>query len=85
MTRNGVHQFFDRKSSDWNVEDFLKECDIEEFEHQIGIYLRSLESIANHEDGCKREQAQRLLNRYREESIVAFCLKSRNRWRDGNP
>lgn len=73
MTEEYEHRYFDRKSSEWKIEDFLNECDIEEFDHKMGIYIRSLKSIAKSGEGVRKEQAQRLLNRYREASIRAFA------------
>ncbi|CAG8468369.1 1471_t:CDS:10, partial [Paraglomus occultum] len=51
MTEEYEHRYFDRKSSEWKIEDFLNECDAEGFDHKIGIYIRSLKSIAKSGEG----------------------------------
>ncbi|CAG8501609.1 11535_t:CDS:2 [Diversispora eburnea] len=58
------HEYFKRKSSDWNIRDFLKECSLESYQKKIEEYNLSLKSIIDSEKGKKREQAQKLLNNY---------------------
>ncbi|CAG8659544.1 23937_t:CDS:10 [Cetraspora pellucida] len=44
-----VHKYFSRKSSDWNIIDFLEECDLETYRKKIEEYLLSLETIVKME------------------------------------
>ena len=35
-----IHKYFDKKSNEWGILDFLNECDIEIFEKKIDTYTR---------------------------------------------
>ena len=67
-----VHKYFSRKSSDWNIIDFLEECDLEPCRRKIQEYLLSLETISNMEKGQRRETAQKLFYRYKQASWNFF-------------
>ena len=70
---SNVHKYFDRASEEWEIRDFLENCDIEPFEQKIDCYTKSLEEIANNEGGSREKRAQLLLNRYKKKaSISAF-------------
>ncbi|CAG8770321.1 4092_t:CDS:2, partial [Rhizophagus irregularis] len=72
----GVHKYFDYKPSEWNIIEFLKECEVEPFDRKIDHYTKDLENIANFETGGRRERAQILLDNYREASRTV----TRHRW-----
>ncbi|CAJ0843009.1 12442_t:CDS:10 [Entrophospora sp. SA101] len=42
--------FFQRSSAseEWNIQDFLEQCDVEPFDQKIDCYIKSLEAIVNH-------------------------------------
>ncbi|CAJ0876178.1 5051_t:CDS:2 [Entrophospora sp. SA101] len=61
-----MHQYFDRKPSKWNIEDFLKECDSKTTRAKLSLYIKCLEKIVNTEEGPRREKALELLYNYRE-------------------
>lgn len=65
---SGVHEYFERTFSEWNIEDFLNKCEIERFDIKIDCYLKSLEIIVDYESGKRKEKATLLLNRYRKAS-----------------
>ncbi|PKC67435.1 hypothetical protein RhiirA1_164189 [Rhizophagus irregularis] len=73
----GVHKYFDYKPSEWNIIEFLKECEVEPFDRKIDRYTKDLENIANFETGGRRERAQILLDNYREASIEFFIINSK--------
>lgn len=64
-----VHKYFSRKSSDWNIIDFLEECDLEPYRKKIEEYILSLEAIVKMEKDQRRENAQRLLDKYKQASL----------------
>lgn len=72
MSKNWVHEYFDRKSSDWNIIDFLEECDAESFTNKIGYYLTSLESIIDKKDGNRSVKARQLHDQYKQASSTIF-------------
>ncbi|GBC12508.2 C2H2-type zinc finger transcription factor [Rhizophagus irregularis DAOM 181602=DAOM 197198] len=59
-----IHEYFERKTSEWNIIGFLNECNIETFRRKIYCYLKSLENIANTEEGRRRNKAQQLIKNY---------------------
>ncbi|KAF0506685.1 hypothetical protein F8M41_019107 [Gigaspora margarita] len=62
-------EYFDRKSSKWNILDFLNaSTDIEPFDLKIDFYIKTLESIFDHEQGSRKQRARALLDDYRKES-----------------
>ncbi|CAG8527778.1 7277_t:CDS:2, partial [Cetraspora pellucida] len=54
------------KSSSWNIVDFLEECDLEPYRKKIEEYLLSLETIVKMEKDQRRENAQKLLDKYKQ-------------------
>jgi hypothetical protein len=64
------HQYFEKSSSKWNINDFLEECDLEPYHRKIEAYTTSLEFIANKETGKRSNKASQLLNNYKEASII---------------
>ena len=78
MSKIYTDKYFDRKASEWNILDFLNECEAEPFDLQIHRYIKSLEKIASdseRESDCRSETAQILLDNYRKASIEAFVIK----------
>jgi hypothetical protein len=69
-----VHEYFERKASEWSIIGFLNTCNLELYSQKIECYLISLELIANAKTGInqRREKAQELLNLYKEASIGVF-------------
>nr|CAG8506175.1 14904_t:CDS:2 [Entrophospora candida] len=61
-----MHQYFDRKSSKWNIVDFLKECDSKTTRAKLSLYIKCLKKIASTEEGPRHEKALELLYKYRE-------------------
>ncbi|KAF0500224.1 hypothetical protein F8M41_020317 [Gigaspora margarita] len=61
------HKYFERAYFQWNILEFLKECEVEPFGRKISYYIACLETIANNEEGCRRERAQYLLDKYRKD------------------
>src|SRR4051812_45381424 len=76
MSGNWVHEYFDRKSSEWNIISFLEECDVESFTNKIGYYLTSLESIIDKKDGNRSIRARELHDRYKQVSSRIFLIKT---------
>ncbi|GBB99867.1 hypothetical protein RclHR1_03660014 [Rhizophagus clarus] len=62
---SGIHEYFKRKSADWNIRDFLEECNEARFQTKIDKYLKSLDTIVAHEQGKRKVKAEFLLQRYR--------------------
>ncbi|PKY55772.1 hypothetical protein RhiirA4_548898 [Rhizophagus irregularis] len=56
-----AHKYFNRKPDDWNITDFLNECEAELFRDKVGCYLTSLETIINTEKDERCERAKLLL------------------------
>ncbi|CAG8658700.1 12762_t:CDS:2, partial [Cetraspora pellucida] len=56
--------YFEQESK-WNILGFLDECVLEPLERKIECYIKCLETIADTEEGQRREQAKQLLHRYR--------------------
>ncbi|CAG8559811.1 9886_t:CDS:2, partial [Ambispora leptoticha] len=63
------HKYFDRKCSEWNILEFLDECELEPFGKKIECYLTSLEVIANCGTDRRRQLAQLLLDQYKQASF----------------
>jgi len=74
MSRPKIHDYFKRKCTEWNITEFLNESKEELFQLKIGLYLKSLETINDNEQGRRQERAQLLLNDYREASRSLFLL-----------
>ncbi|CAJ0761200.1 12457_t:CDS:1, partial [Entrophospora sp. SA101] len=65
---NEIDEYFNRKSTEWNIFDFLGESNEEPFQRKIDRYIKSLKTIVDREEGKKKEKAKYLLQRYREAS-----------------
>ncbi len=75
---NKMYEYFDRKSSEWSIQGFLVECDLEPLRKKIDCYIKCLETIASSGEGKRSETAKVLLDRYRKASIKNFfCYKER--------
>ncbi len=62
-----MHHYFVRKPSEWNIKGFLKNCvEQKTTRAKLGLYTTCLNKIVNdeNEEEQRREQAQKLLNRY---------------------
>ena len=78
MLKNYTDKYFNKKASEWNILDFLNECEAEQFDLKIHRYIKSLEKIASdseRESDCRSETAQILLDNYRKASIESFVIK----------
>jgi len=67
---NEIDEYFNCKSSEWNILDYLGESKEESFQQKIDRYLKSLKTIVDCEEGKKKEKAKYLLQRYREASEI---------------
>ncbi|CAB4439970.1 unnamed protein product [Rhizophagus irregularis] len=65
--------------SSWNIKDFLEGCELKDISDKISIYLKSLEAIANTEEGQKCKRAKELLARYRKNNGVITSEATNNR------
>ncbi|CAG8707124.1 13362_t:CDS:2, partial [Racocetra persica] len=72
----GIHEYFDRASPKWNILDFLNECEAEQFDQKIGLYIRSLEKVANKENGERQQNAHILLEKYRKKVVWSSRLEA---------
>ena len=55
---NEIDEYFNHKSSEWNIFDYLGESNEEPFQQKIDRYLKSLETIVVHEEGKKKEKVK---------------------------
>ncbi|RGB25542.1 hypothetical protein C1646_675505 [Rhizophagus diaphanus] len=62
-----IHNYFKRKCTEWNITEFLNESKEKPFQLKIGLYLKSLETINDNEQGKRQEIAKQLLNNYRKD------------------
>ncbi|PKK56879.1 hypothetical protein RhiirC2_418334 [Rhizophagus irregularis] len=65
MSESKEYEYFDRKSSKWNIIGFLNECDLEPFQRKIDCYLKCLDTIFESEHGMRKETAKNLLDNYK--------------------
>ncbi|CAB5373632.1 unnamed protein product [Rhizophagus irregularis] len=75
-----LDEYFERKYSEWNILGFLNKCEVEPFVRKMSYYISCLETIANQEEGGRREKAQCLLDRYRKEPKPDY--KIARRWEE---
>nr|CAG8624472.1 6989_t:CDS:2 [Entrophospora candida] len=61
-----IHQYFNRRYSEWDITDFLQECELEDLGDKISVYVKSLKIIADANKGQRGNKAKELLARYRE-------------------
>ncbi|CAG8578319.1 15975_t:CDS:2, partial [Acaulospora morrowiae] len=78
FVKKQIHGYFKRKSSEWNILDFLKECDLEPCTLKLEEYILSLKTISNTEEGQRHEKAQELLNNYMQASLNFFAKTSQD-------
>lgn len=71
-----LHKYFERKSTEWCLTGFLDACEVEPFERKIDQYLRCLTTIAEGEEGRRKERAEKLLLDYREASKSLSFVKN---------
>ncbi|GET00917.1 hypothetical protein GLOIN_2v1552276 [Rhizophagus clarus] len=71
----GQWDFFLRKCTEWNITEFLNESKEEPFQLKIGLYLKSLETINDIEQGKRQKIAKQLLNNYRKGSDDKIAKK----------
>ncbi|RIB03740.1 hypothetical protein C2G38_2254811, partial [Gigaspora rosea] len=60
-----THKYFNQAYTEWNIINFLNQCNEEPFQLKIDLYLRSLENIINCGEGNRREKAQFLFDKYK--------------------
>nr|CAG8668960.1 7504_t:CDS:2 [Entrophospora candida] len=72
-----MSNYFDRKSSKWNIIDFINETDIKSFDAAIDFYIKTLEKTSNNEQGAQQKRALELLDRYRKARSLLGFLCSR--------
>lgn len=56
MSENKIHDYFKRKSVEWEISDFLRECNEGSFKKKINVYIKSLENIASFNKGKQGEK-----------------------------
>ena len=81
-----MSHYFDRDPSEWNIEDFLSICEQKTTRAKIGLYITCLNKIVKEEGpGPKREQAQKLLDKYKKvnpfKNFFLLVIWTRNEWR----
>ncbi|CAG8674551.1 5810_t:CDS:10, partial [Acaulospora morrowiae] len=77
MSESKEYEYFDRKSSKWDIIEFLNECDLEPFQKKIDCYLKCLEAIFANEHGVRKEKAKKLIDNYKlAKGRKYFLLKS---------
>lgn len=64
-----IHEYFDRKSADWNIMGFLDECTEKSYQLKLGLYIKSLENI-----GSRKKKAQLLYDKYKKASKVLLYI-----------
>nr|CAG8572310.1 4133_t:CDS:2 [Entrophospora candida] len=57
MSEKWVHEYFNRRPSEWTIIGFLEECDANLFTDKIGHYLTSLMNITKNDIGNSKETA----------------------------
>lgn len=77
MSESKEYEYFDRKSSKWDIIGFLNECDLEPFQRKIDCYLKCLDTIFESEHGVRKETAKKLLDNYKLASKLFFFV---NEW-----
>jgi len=50
-----MSNYFDRKSSKWDIVDFINETDIKSFDAAIDFYVKSLEKTSKNEQGVRQK------------------------------
>ncbi|CAG8496574.1 2731_t:CDS:10 [Cetraspora pellucida] len=75
-----IHEYFTRAYTEWNIINFLNQCNEEPFRLKVDLYLRSLENIINCEKGKRKEKAQFLLDKYKS----SISRATSQRWDTGD-
>ena len=74
VKQNKMYEYFDRKSSEWSIQGFLDECELEPLKKKTDCYIKCLAMIVKSGEGKRSETAQELLDRYRTASIRIFFV-----------
>ncbi|CAG8776957.1 13040_t:CDS:2, partial [Gigaspora rosea] len=72
-----IHQYFIRKFAEWNICGYLDECQIQDFNKKIEVYINSLELIAKTKKDGRADQAVKLLEKYLKAQNLRDWLRSR--------
>jgi len=85
MSDKRVHDYFKRKSADWSILGFLNESTEEPFKRKIDVYLKSLETIMDSEQGKRSDTAKLLHDNYKKASKKSFFFVGNvGMWRGEN-
>ncbi|GBC22396.2 hypothetical protein GLOIN_2v1770754 [Rhizophagus irregularis DAOM 181602=DAOM 197198] len=60
-----IHEYFDQTYTEWNIREFLNECNKEPFQQKIDTYLKSIENIVRSDKEKRSKKAQHLFDRYK--------------------
>ncbi|CAG8751116.1 13781_t:CDS:2, partial [Acaulospora morrowiae] len=64
-----IYEYFSKRNPrEWNIIDFLNECNPDTYQQIIERYLSSLEEIIKSKEGVEREKAQKLFDKYKKSS-----------------
>src|SRR5687767_2966826 len=75
MSGHQIHQYFKRKTSNWNILGFLAACNPKPFDRRTECYVLCLEAIVAHEKGCRHDKAQLLFNLYKQASMMIILFE----------
>ncbi|CAG8691628.1 hypothetical protein RhiirA5_434819 [Rhizophagus irregularis] len=70
-----IHEYFDQTYTEWNIREFLNECNKEPFQQKIDTYLKSIENIVRSDKEKRSKKAQHLFDRYKKASKKCFLLE----------
>ncbi len=71
-----IYEYFNWKYVEWEILDFLTECEERHFKKKIDVYVKSLKNIIkSNMRKTKREKACTLLDRYKKASKEVFRWK----------
>ncbi|RIB16188.1 hypothetical protein C2G38_2247178 [Gigaspora rosea] len=70
ITLHDIHEYFNRKSAEWTIIEFLNECKEEIFRKKIDSYLKLLQTIVDLDPERKRKE--RTLKTGRKVEIVIY-------------
>ncbi|RIA90151.1 hypothetical protein C1645_823714 [Glomus cerebriforme] len=72
-----IHEYFNQKYTDWDIIRYLDEFTEKSYQMKIGLYLKSLENIAEFDQGILKKKAQLLYDKYKKarsnQRIVTIC------------
>ncbi|CAJ0826060.1 8684_t:CDS:2, partial [Entrophospora sp. SA101] len=66
MSEKWVHEYFNRRLSEWTIIGFLEKCDANLFTDMIRHYLTSLENITKNDIGNRCKKARELHDHYKQ-------------------